>query len=131
MNDNILYYPDIETVKKAIEIDDPLLVLVKHDSSEIVVSNIDDAGEHLILIRLINKRESELENYFRIVLNSEGADWTFVCPSNYKGITNREHRIKIFYNEGIPAIAEAIAILGYKCEINIPTRYRRHFKDLK
>ena len=122
----ITYHPDKETVQKAIEVDDPLLVLISHDTSKIIVSNIDDAGEHFILIRLTNHKDSELDNYFRIILNQDGADWTFVCPSNYKSIENRDYRINQFYKDGIKAIAEAVKTLGYNCEINIPKRYRRH-----
>lgn len=127
---NIIYYPNEKMVKEAIRVDDPLLVLVKHDVSQIIVSNIDDAGEHLILIRLTNRKESELDNYFRIIVNKEGTDWTFVCPKNYKNIKNREFRIKEFYNDGISAINDAIKLLGYNCDISIPKRYRRHLGDL-
>lgn len=126
----IKYYPDQKTVESAIQVDDPLLILVSHDSETIILSNIDDAGEHLILLRLMNYRETELDNFFRIVMNQEGADWTFVCPSKYKNIQNKDVRLKQFYNDGITAIAKAIHVIGYECEINIPPRYRRHFNML-
>ncbi len=122
----IEYFPDESAVKQAICDDDPLLVLVAHDESRLIVSNIDDAGEHVILLRRIGYYEMELDNYFRIVLNSDGADWTFVCPSNYKGINNKEYRISEFYKNGIKTISKSIKLLGYDVEINIPRRYRRH-----
>lgn len=124
----IVYYPDNQTVEKAIQLDDPLLVLIRHDLSEVLLSNIDDAGEHIILLRLLNRSEYDLDKYFRIIVNSEGADWTFVCPADYKGISNRERRIEKFYNEGIKAIRKALDEINYKVEINIPKRYRRHLE---
>jgi hypothetical protein len=94
------------------------------------LSNIDDAGEHIILIRLTNHRESDLDHFFRVVVNNDGADWTFVCPTKYKNIENKDNRIKEFYNDGIDAISKALKAINYDVEITIPARYRRHFNML-
>lgn len=125
-----MYYPDQETVEKAMQVDDPIVLLVRHDFSKIILSNIDDAGEHIILIRLTNHKESELDHFFRVIVNNEGADWTFVCPSGYKNIGNREHRISEFYKDGISTITKALALIHYNVEISIPKRYRRHLEIL-
>lgn len=121
-----MYYPDKQTVENAMQVDDPLLVLVKYDLTEILISNIDDAGEHIILLRLLERSEKDIDKYFRLIISNEGADWTFVCPSTYKGILNRDKRIKKFYNDGIEVIRKALIELNYDVEINIPKRYRRH-----
>jgi len=127
----IKYYPDETRVKEAIQADDPLLMLVSYDGSEVLLSNIDDAFEHLILLKKLGYKETEIDRFFRLVLNQEGADWTFVCPSNYKGISNKEKRIETFYEDGITQISKAIETVGYNVEIQIPQRYRRHFNMLK
>ena len=127
---DIKYYPDQPTVETAITNDDPLLVLVAMNLSEMLVSNIDDAMEHLILLRKLNYRETRIDEFFRIVLNRQGADWTFVCPSEYQQIKNRSIRIETFYNSGIEAISIALKLLGYDVSIKIPDRYRRHFNTL-
>jgi len=124
------YYPDKLTVQKAMDNDDPLLMMVKFDSSEILLSNIDDAMEHIILLRKLNYNETSIDIFFRVVINKQGADWTFVCPSNYKGIKDRNRRIEIFNNDGIDEISKAIKLIGYMSSINIPDRYRRHFNIL-
>ena len=124
------YFPDKETVDKAIELDDPLLMLVAFDESEALVANIDDALEHSILLKKLDHKETEIDLYYRVLLNRRGADWTFVCPSDYKGILDRDKRIEIFYNNGILSISKAVELLGYKATITIPDRYRRHFKAL-
>jgi len=127
----IKYYPDEAHVNEAMQVDDPLLMLVSFDGNEILLSNIDDAFEHLILLKKLDYKENEIDKFFRVILNQEGADWTFVCPSNYKGITNKEKRIETFYNDGITQISKAIQTVGYNVEIQIPQRYRRHFNMLK
>ena len=127
---NKIYYPDETTVNKAIEADDPLLVLVAHSGEQLIVSNIDDAGEHIILLRLAGFHDNDLDKYYRIVLNADGADWTFVCPSDYKGIDNKDYRINQFYNDGVTVIGAALKELDYDVELNIPKRYRRHFDML-
>jgi hypothetical protein len=127
---NIKYYPDKKNVFKSISMDDPLLVLVSHDSSKMLVAGMDDAFEHIVLLRKLDFKESEIDSFYRIVVNKSGADWTFVCPSDYKGIKNREKRIEMYYNDGIVAITKALEKIGYKVSIDIPKRFRRHFETL-
>ena len=121
-----IYYPNEETVKNAMQTDDPLLLLVAHDGRRLIVSSIDDAGEHLILLRLAGYEDMDLDNYFRLVVNKDGADWTFVCPSNYENITNKSKRIQRFYKDGFSIIPLALNEIGYMVGIDIPRRYRRH-----
>lgn len=121
-----LYYPDKKTVDEAMNNDDPLLILVSFDANRLLISNIDDAFEHTILLKKLGFKETEIDAYFRIIANKEGADWTFVCPSNYKGITNKKQRIETFYADGFSIIQKALDAISYKVEINIPKRYRRH-----
>lgn len=127
---NITYYPNADTVKQAIAVDDPLLVLIAHNGSEVITACIDDCGEHHILLRQTGHADSELDRFFRIVLNKSGADWTFVCPNDYRGILDKSTRIRQFYKDGFAIIPDALAALGYLVGINIPNRYRRHFDML-
>ncbi len=127
---NIEYFPDKRSVEEAMQVDDPLLMLVCYDRSKTIISNIDDAFEHIILLRKMNYPENDIDKYFRVVVNHDGADWTFVCPTDYKNIYDKDKRLKEFYNDGITAITEALRIIGYPSEINIPKRYGRHFNML-
>ena len=120
-------YPTPEAVDKALSDDEPLLVLISFDGSELIVSQIDEAVEHHILLEKVGKDSRNIDRYFRIVLDSDGADWTFVCPPDYKGIENKQRRITTFYKDGFAVISEALSELGLMVGINIPKRYRRHF----
>ena len=121
-----IYYPDAQAVKTAIQADDPLLLLVSHDGQRLIVSSIDAAGEHLILLRLAGFNDMDLDKYFRLVVNKDGADWTFVCPENYRNITDKSRRIQQFYKDGFATIPEALHEIRYMVGIDIPRRYRRH-----
>ena len=126
----IVYYPDEATVRKAMADNDPLLVLISFDRAELITACVDDALEHAVLLGKVGHRETEIDAFFRIVLNRSGADWTFVCPVTYRDIPDRERRITRFYDDGIEAIREGMILLGYEGPIDIPTRYQRHLKAI-
>lgn len=65
-----------------------------------------------------------------IQIDQDGADWTFICPPGYMGITNKEHRMKRFYDEGYKTISEFLKEIGYPEVIEIPKRYRRYVNYL-
>ena len=47
---NILKYPSEEAVNKAMSADEPLLILISFDGNTAIMSQIDDAVEHHILL---------------------------------------------------------------------------------
>ena len=123
----ITYFPNETSVKEDMQKDEPLLILIKHDKSEIIAAQIDEAVEHHILLSKVGLNPLVLDEYFRIVLTNSEASWTFVCPSGYKGIPNKEKRIEEFYKDGVNVITWAAKELGYaESQIDIPSRYRRH-----
>lgn len=124
---NIIYYPDENSVSAAMKQDEPLLVLVSFDGGQVIVSQIDDAVEHHILLRKAGFPDTDIDKYFRLVVDHEGADWTFVCPSTYNSVTRKEKQIESFFKDGMSIIPKALQQLGYDVPIEIPKRYRRHF----
>ncbi|MDE6133013.1 MAG: hypothetical protein K2G04_06555 [Oscillospiraceae bacterium] len=123
----IIYYPDEKSVKAASECDDPLLVLISYDGETLITSQIDEAVEHHILLRKVELPDTDIDKYFRLVVDRSGADWTFVCPSDYSSITRKDKRIEEFFKDGMRIIPKALSNIGYNVPIEIPKRYRRHF----
>lgn len=113
-----------------LDINEPKLALISFNEDEAIVALIDEAVEHNILLEKVGRSSLDIDKYFRIVFDEESADWTFVCPSNYKNITDKIKRINAFYNDGFTAIAKFLSEIGYYSDINIPKRYRRHFNML-
>ena len=132
----IIYYPAQDDVTAAMKAGDPLLLLVSFDEQTAIVAPIDDAVEHNILLDragkagLIDGDSRQIDQYFRAVVDEDGADWTFVCPSNYHGITDKVRRISAFYRDGFAALSHALLELGLMVGIDIPRRYRRHLNML-
>lgn len=124
---NFIRYPTDQAIDKAIADKDPLLVLISFDGSTAIVSHIDEAVEHHILLEKAGFDSRDIDKYFRIVLDDEGADWTFVCPPDYKNIKDKQRRITAFYKDGFATISSVLSELGFMVGINIPKRYRRHF----
>lgn len=124
---NITYYPDKENVTAAMEQDEPLLVLISFDGEQVITSQIDEAVEHHILLRKVNLPDTDIDKYFRLVLDRSGADWTFVCPPDYSKATRKDKRIEQFFKDGMTVIPKALKSLGYDVPVEIPKRYRRHF----
>lgn len=127
----IKYYGSDEEKREFINHDtEPLMAIVAHDGSHAVVSLLDEGFEHHILLdKALNKHN--IDSYFRIIFDDEGSDWTFVCPPDYKGITNKEKRISQFFNDGVDTITQFLKEVGYDVPINIPRRYRRHMDYLQ
>lgn len=127
---NIIKYPSESDVNRAIKDNEPLLVLISFDGKTVIVSQIDEAVEHHILLMKTGFKDTDIDKFFRIVLDKDGADWTFVCPPDYKNISDKQRRIGQFYKDGFSIISDVLHDLGYMVGINIPRRYRRHLNML-
>lgn len=127
---DIIKYPSENDVNKAIINDDPLLVLISFDGESAIMSHIDEAVEHHILLSKAGFRNTDIDRYFCIVLDRSGADWTFVCPPDYKNIAYKDKRIELFYKDGFRVISDFLHSMGYLVGINIPKRYSRHLNVL-
>lgn len=123
----IIKYPSEESVKNAVRADEPFLAVISFDGKKAIMCQIDEAMEHHILLMNNGYKDTDIDKFFRIVFDKSGADWTFVCPPNYKNIPYKDKRIKAFYRDGIYTISEFLDTVGYIVGINIPKRYRRHF----
>lgn len=120
-------FNDYESVENAVKKDEPLMAVISFDGSKAYVCHLDDGVEHHILLQKVGYKGTEIDKFFRIIFDKEGADWTFICPPDYKNIKYRSKRIKEFYKDGIRTISEFLADFGYFCDIKIPKRYKRHF----
>lgn len=128
---NIIKYPSPDVFDAAVKENEPLLALISFDGETLVASPLDEAVEHHILLAKTGFKSADIDRYFRIVLDEDGADWTFVCPPDYKGITDKTRRIREFYKDGFVIIPLATSALGYIVGIDIPRRYRRHFDMIR
>ena len=124
---NIIKFPSDESVNKAVSADEPLLAVISFDGETAVVSQIDEAVEHHILLMKSGYKDTDIDKFFRIVVDKSGADWNFVCPPDYKNIPYKEKRIEAFFKDGFAVISDFLHSIGYLVGINIPKRYRRHF----
>ena len=92
-----------------------------------IVGDIDEYLEHHILLGKAGHDSRDIDKYFRLVADGEGADWTFVCPPDYKGIDDKQRRIERFYKDGLSECEAALAAIGIAGDIQISKRYKRHF----
>ena len=126
-----LKYPDEATLDAYLAKKEPLLIAISFDGGTVLISRMDDSFEHHILLAHFGIKQTDIDKYFRIVVDEDTADWTFVCQPDYRGITDdRKRRITAFYNDGITAISKVLADIGYYSDIRIPKRYRRPFEAL-
>ena len=123
---NYLKHPDAKTVDTHIASKEPLLIAISFDGENVLMSHIDDSVEHHILLAHFEEPAQNIDRYFRIAVDGESADWTFICPPDYRGIADRKRRITAFYNDGITAISRVLADIGCFSDIKILKRYRRH-----
>ena len=100
------YVPSEERVREAMQQDEPMLAAITFDGEQAILSPIDDSMEHHIMLMNAGKKSTDIDQYFRIVFDRSGADWTFVCPPDYKGIPWKDKRIERFYKDGFAVISE-------------------------
>jgi len=108
-----------------------LFAVISFDGEEAIVSHADEAVEHSILLKKAGKNPNDIDKYYRIVFDKDGADWTFVCPSDYKNISVQQRRIAQFYKDGFAAISNFLAEFGYFSDINIPHRYNTELRSVR
>ena len=121
------YCPSREEVEQYYGTDETMMMLVSFDGESAVIAPAIETVEHHTLLAQAGIRETEIDRYFRIVFDDTAADWTFVCPSDYRGITDKQKRIAEFYKDGFRCISPALPEIGYLLQLRIPKRYRRHF----
>ena len=127
----------IHTFKDQIDIDlamqkgEPMLAIISFDRKNAYIGQIDECVEHNILLNKVGLAEMDIDKYFRIIFSYDGADWTFICPPDYKSISDRTRRIAAFYRDGFAVISDFLAELGFYVELRIPKRYRRHIDSLQ
>lgn len=126
----VIKYPSAEDFDRAVEENEQLLVLISFDGKKAVLSQIDEAVEHHILLLKAGFSDRDIDKYFRFVLNDGEAEWAFVCPPDYRNISDRARRIKQFYADGYVIIPKVLKELGLNAEVTIPKRYRRHFDEM-
>lgn len=124
----IIKLPDEQTVLDAVKNNEPMIAAISTDGKTAVMSPLDYGFEHHILISKADYKETDIDKFFRIVFDKDGADWTFVCPPDYKNIALKNYRIKTFYKDGLSVIGEFLSIVGYCVGVSIPKRYKRHFE---
>ena len=122
-------YPNEKTVNELIKKKRPLIIAIPFDESKSVLISInEDSADHHTLLEHFKINPASISKYYCIVLDSQKAVWTFVCPQNYNGIKDKQERITSFYNQGFTAISRVMSELGYFSDLTIPKRYRRIFK---
>lgn len=119
-------YSEHEDLRVALDTGDPMLAVISFDDSEAWYGHIDECLEHHILLAKAGLPSTDIDRFFRIVFDREGADWTFVCPPGYGGIKDKSRRIEAFYRDGFAAISAFLTQTGAAADIRIPARYRRH-----
>ena len=102
-------------------------VLISFDGRSVIIGDIDEYMEHHILLANAGLDGRDIDKYFRFAADGEGADWTFICPPDHKGISDKQQRIERFYKDGLEAARAVFSEIGIDGDIVISKRYRRHF----
>jgi hypothetical protein len=115
-------------IDAAVKRGDPMLAVISFDGSRAIVGHVDDCMEHHILLEKSGLSSSDIDKYFRISFDRDGANWTFACPPDYMDITDKAARITRFYTDGFTVISAFMAEMGLLVGLKIPKRYKRHLE---
>ena len=126
---NMIYVPDKETVTAHFGTSEMFILAITYDEETAAIAPIDEAPEHYILLNKAGIGEINLDRCFRVVFDDKAAEWTFVCPSDYAHIADKQKRIAQFYKDGCCTISHVLSDLGYMIDLTI--RRNRVEKTLK
>ncbi len=118
-------------IDAAIKRGDPMLAVISFDGSDAIVGQVDECMEHHILLSKSGLPSSDIDKYFRIAFDRDGANWTFACPPDYKDIPDKAARITRFYTDGFTVISAFMAEMGLLVGLKIPKRYKRHLEMME
>ena len=112
--------------------EETLIVIIpfNYEADYIRVGLIDEYPEHHILMQDVGLHFSDIDKYFRIILDKNSASWACVCPKDYKNIRDEIRRTETYFSDGIQAIGKVLSTIGYPTSINIPDRYMRVINSL-
>jgi len=123
-NDDKANYDFDAAVKRG----DPMLAIISFDGSRAIIGHVDECMEHHILLAKSGLPSSDIDKYFRISFDRDGANWTFACPPDYRNISDKSARITRFYTDGFTVISAFMAEMGLLVGLKIPKRYKRHLE---
>lgn len=116
---NMIYVPDKETVTARFGTSEMFILAITYDAETAAIAPIDEAPEHYILLNKAGIGEINLDRCFRVVFDDKAAEWTFVCPSDYAHIADKQKRIAQFYKDGFRTISHVLSDLGYMIDLTI------------
>lgn len=116
---NMIYVPDKETVTARFGTSEMFILAITYDEETAAIAPIDEAPEHYILLNKAGIGEINLDRCFRVVFDDKAAEWTFVCPSDYAHIADKQKRIAQFYKDGFRTISHVLSDLGYMIDLTI------------
>ena len=99
--------------EEAMQNGEPMIAVIRFDGQQAYMGHIDECMEHHILLQKVGLSSGDIDKYFRIVFDTESADWAFICPPNYKGIGDKQRRLTSFYADGFDAISAFLTELGF------------------
>lgn len=115
----MIYVPDKETVTAHFGTSEIFILAITYDEETAAIAPIDEAPEHYILLNKAGVGEINLDRCFRVVFDDKAAEWTFVCPSDYAHIADKQKRIAQFYKDGFRTISHVLSDLGYMIDLTI------------
>ena len=83
----IIKIPNEEEVDNGIKIDEPMIAAISFDGKTAVMANLEYGFEHHILLAQAGYSQLDIDKFFRIIFDRTEANWTFICPANYKNIS--------------------------------------------
>ena len=60
---NLIKYPSDEAVNKAMAADEPLLILISFDGKTAIMSQVDEAVEHHILLMDVGYKDTDIDKF--------------------------------------------------------------------
>jgi hypothetical protein len=105
----VILFPDKQIIYTYLQIGCEIKMIVSQNGEQVILypdNTLEQLNQYL---EENNLQPIDIINDYVLFVNKEYVEWEYRCPRYYKGFNNRKEQHQAYYQDGMTAIAKALA----------------------